>query len=263
MPLPEYKNALVRDPSPRYSKFYADRGIEISEPLAHRQHEEYTQALRDAGLHVATLPAHPELHDCVFIEDTAIVWNRCALITRMTPLRQGEQREVEQWLTSNGFEIAHLPDAAQLEGGDVMHLEEATYVGLTARTNRAGIYALREFMKPFNRLVHEVPAPRCLHLKSAVTYLGNRTLLISPALIDFDPPSGYSTIKAPAAEARAGNALRIGHTLLYAAGFPETSKRLKKFAHAHDCRLIELEISEFQKGDGAITCSSILCDTGP
>jgi dimethylargininase len=258
MPLPEYRNALVREPSPRYARFYVDRGIEISESLAHRQHEAYTQALRDAGLHVTTLPAHPELHDCVFIEDTAIVWDRSALITCMTPLREGEQREVDQWLASNGFEVAHLPAGARLEGGDVMQLEDATYVGLSERTNAAGVDALREFMRPFNRPVQGVPVPRCLHLKSALTYLGNRTLLISPALIDFDPPDGYSTIETPAAEAYGANALRIGQDLLYAAGFPETAKMLYKFADAHGCRLVELQISEYQKGDGAITCSSIL-----
>jgi dimethylargininase len=258
MPLPEYKNALIREPSPKYAAFYAALGIEISEPLAHRQHEVYTQALRAAGLHVTTLPAHSELHDCVFVEDTAIVWERRALITRMMPLREGEQQVVEQWLASNGFEIAHLPTVAQLEGGDVMHLEDATYVGLTKRTNPAGIDALREFMKPCNRPVHSVPVPRCLHLKSAVTYLGNRTLLLSPALLDLDPPDGYSIVETPATEAHAGNTLRIGQTLICAAGFPETAKRLQKLVHAHGCRLVELEISEYQKGDGAITCSSIL-----
>ena len=258
MPLPEYRNALVREPSPRYAQFYAGRGIEISEPLARRQHVEYMRALSDAGLHVIALPAHPELHDCVFIEDTAIVWDGRALITRMTPLREGEQGEVERWLASAGFKIAHLPPCAQLEGGDVMHLEDATCVGLSGRTNAAGVDSLREFMKPCKRCVQAVPVSRCLHLKSAVTYVGNRTLLISPALIDFDPPAGYLAIEIPAAEANAGNALRIGQTLLCAAGFPETAKKLSSFAHANGCRLIELEISEYQKGDGAITCSSIL-----
>jgi dimethylargininase len=258
MPLPEYLNALVRKPSPRYAGFYAARGIEISEPLAHRQHETYAQALRNAGLRVTALQAHHELHDCVFIEDTAIVWHGRALITRMTPLREGEQREVEQWLTSNAFEILHLPAGARLEGGDVMHLEDATYVGLSERTNDAGVDALGEFMKPFGRGVYGVPVPKCLHLKSAVTYLGDRTMLLSPALIDFDLPEGYSKIEAPSAEAYAGNALRIGQTLLCAAGFPVTAEKLRRFAQARGCRLVELEISEYQKGDGAITCSSIL-----
>jgi dimethylargininase len=257
MPLPRSRNALVREPSPRYARFYADRGVAIAEPLALRQHEAYTEALRDAGLLVTTLPAHPELHDCVFVEDTAIVWGGRALITRMTPLREGEQREVEQWLAGHGFAIVHLPAGARLEGGDVMHLEDETWVGLTERTNPAGVDALREFMRPVDRPVHGVPVPRCLHLKSAVTYLGDRTLLVSPALIDLEPPDGYAAIETPASETHAGNALRLGQTLLCAAGFPETAQRLRRFAHAHGCRLVELEITEYQKGDGAITCSSI------
>jgi dimethylargininase len=258
MPLPEYQNALVREPSPRYAAFYALRGIEVHEELAHRQHAAYAQALRDAGLNVTTIPAHPQLHDCVFIEDTAIVWDRRALITRMTPLREGEQREVERWLAGNGFEIAHLPAGARIEGGDVMQLEDATYVGLTERTNAAGVEALREFLSPFGRTVHGVSVSRCLHLKSAMTYLGDRTILISPALIDFESPGGYSRLEVPASEAHAGNALRIGDTILFAAGFPKTAQKLSQFARAHHCKLVELEISEYQKGDGAITCSSIL-----
>jgi dimethylargininase len=258
MPLPEYKNALVREASPQYAAFYAQRGIEIHEALAHRQHAAYTQALRDAGLNVTTIPAHPQLHDCVFIEDTAIVWGRRALITCMTPLREGEQREVEQWLRANGFAISHLPKGARIEGGDVMHLEDATYVGLTERTNAAGVAALREFLAPLGRTVHGVSVPRCLHLKSAMTYLGDRTILISPALIDFEVPEGYSRLAVPASEAHAGNALRIGDVILFAAGFPQTAQKLSQFARAHQCRLVELEISEYQKGDGAITCSSIL-----
>jgi dimethylargininase len=207
---------------------------------------------------VTTIPAHPQLHDCVFIEDTAVVWDRRALITCMTPLREGEQREVERWLAGNGFDIVHLPAGARIEGGDVMHLEDATYVGLTERTNAAGVAALRKFLAPFERTVHGVSVPRCLHLKSAMTYLGDRTILISPALIDFEVPEGYSRLEVPAAEAHAGNALRIGETILFAAGFPQTSKTLSQFARAHQCRLVEVEISEYQKGDGAITCSSIL-----
>ena len=258
MPLPEFTRAIVREPSPRYAGFYTERDIEISETLALRQHKGYSHALQNAGLLVITLPPHPELHDCVFIEDTAIVWDHRALITRMTPLREGEQQEVERWLSSNGFGIAHLPSGARLEGGDVLHLEDTTYVGVADRTNPAGVCALEEFMKPFGRRVHGVPVPRCLHLKSATTYLGDKTLLVSPALIDFNPPHGYAQIEVPSAESHAGNVLRIGQTILCAAGFPETAKRLNGFARTNGCRLIELDISEYQKGDGAITCSSIL-----
>lgn len=255
MPLPEPKFALVREPSPAYGAFYAARGIAVSDPLAHQQHDAYTQALKSTGLAVTSLPAHPTLHDCVFIEDTAILWNRRALITRMTPLREGEQSGVRQWLANAGFEIVTLPEGARIEGGDVMHLEEQTWVGLTERTNAAGVEALQGFM---DRDVRAIEVGRCLHLKSAMTYLGNRTILISPALIDVQIPQDYTRLDTPVDEPHAANVLRIGPRIICAAGFPKTFGLLQRFAAKHHCEVISVEITEFQKGDGAITCSSLL-----
>jgi dimethylargininase len=257
MPLPKPTHALVREPSPRYAGFYAARGIPIDENLAHRQHEAYVHAIEQAGLKVTTLAAHPTLPDCVFIEDTAIVWCKRALITRIASHREGEQQETRNWLASNGFEIIHLPPGARIEGGDVMHLEDQTYVGLTERTNPAGVEALREFLSPARRTVIAVPVTRCLHLKSAMTYLGNQTVLVSSKLIDVDLPRGYARLEVPAPEQHAGNALRLNESLLFAAGFPQTSRLLRGFVDKQGCNLIELEISEYQKGEGAITCSSI------
>lgn len=255
MPLPEPKFALVREPSPAYGAFYAARGIEVSDNLAHQQHDAYTQALKSTGLAVTTLPAHPTLHDCVFIEDTAILWNKRALITRMTPLREGEQAVVRQWLANNGFEIITLPTGACIEGGDVMHLDEQSWVGLTERTNQAGVEALRAFL---DRPVREIEVGRCLHLKSAMTYLGSRTILISPAMIDLQFPQDFTRLDTPVDEPHAGNVLRISNRIICATGFPRTLDLLQRFAARHDCHLISVEITEFQKGDGAITCSSLL-----
>jgi dimethylargininase len=257
MSQPEFQYALVREPSPCYAAFYAARGIQVSSALANLQHDAYSKALNDAGLKLYFLPGHPTLHDCVFIEDTAILWRDRALITRMTPLREGEQAAVKEWLITQGFDIVTLPPDARIEGGDVMHLEDQTWVGLTERTNRAGAEALQNFLAPFNRPVQTIPVNRCLHLKSAMTYLGNQTLLVSPALIDVELPGGYSMVQVPATEAHAANVLRINNTIIAAAGFPETHRLLRSFAQRNDCRMIEVGISEFQKGDGAITCSSL------
>src|ERR1700741_1752277 len=116
-------HALVRQPSPKYAAWYAARGIVISDALARQQHDGYIDALKRAGLEVSVLPPHPQHHDCVFIEDTAIVWHGHALITRMNDVRQGEQPDVESWLKSHGFEIVHPPTDARIEGGDVLHLD--------------------------------------------------------------------------------------------------------------------------------------------
>jgi dimethylargininase len=180
------------------------------------------------------------------------------MITRMNDVRDGEQRDVETWLAANGFDVAHPPPEARIEGGDVLHLDDMTLVGRSARTNDAGIAALRIFMRPFRHDVKEVPVPRCLHLKSAMTCLGEQTILISRALIDVELPAGYQRIDVDPSEPEAGNVLRINDCLMQAAGFPATSRILQRFASRHSLQLIQLDISEARKGDGALTCQSIL-----
>ncbi|HVT89907.1 MAG TPA: arginine deiminase family protein [Tepidisphaeraceae bacterium] len=249
-------HALVREPSPKFSAFYAARGISISDSLARAQHQAYVAALRQVGLAVSVLPPHPIHHDCVFIEDTAIVWQGRALITNMNDVRNGEQRDVENWLADD-FEIAHAPAGAKIEGGDVLHLDKLTLVGRSSRTNDAGIEALAEFMKPLGHLVQAIDVKRCLHLKSGVAYLGNRTLLVAPELIDLSIP-GYAQINVPPAESIAANALRINDHVLHAAGFNAVAKLIEKFAAANGLKLIGLEMSELQKADGALTCQSLL-----
>lgn len=249
--------ALVRKPSPKYGAFYVPKGIQVDQQLTQRQHEAYVAALTRAGAAVTAIPPHLEHHDCVFIEDTAIVWHGRALITRMNDVREGEQRDIEAWLTGK-FEITHLPAGARLEGGDVLHLEDVTLVGRSARTNDAGIEALRTFMEPLGHPVQAIPVTRCLHLKSAITYLGNQTVLISPQLLDFTVPSGYSAIEVASSEPHAGNALRVNDLLLCAASFSKTNATLLSFCQEHNIEQVMLDISETQKGDGALTCQSIL-----
>src|SRR4029079_17580695 len=105
--------------------------IAISDALALQQHGAYTDALKIAGLDVEALPPHPEHHDSVFIADTAIIWEKHGLMTRMNDVREGEQRDVESWLKSNGFETVHAPPGVRIEGGDVLHLDALHLVGRT------------------------------------------------------------------------------------------------------------------------------------
>lgn len=249
--------ALVRRPALKYAGYYAPRGISISDDLTSRQHDAYIKALLSAGVTVSTLPPHPEHHDSVFIEDTAIVYEGRALITRMNDVRQGEQADVEAWLAGR-FEIVHPPEDARIEGGDVLHLEDVTLVGQSERTNEAGVEALRRFMEPFNHPVQAIPITKCLHLKSAITYLGNRTVLATSQWLDAEIPGNYRRIETDLAEPNAANALRVNNSLLLSAAFPQTAARVRQFAVSHNLQIIQLDISETQKGDGALTCQSIL-----
>jgi len=250
--------ALVRRVAKTYASYYQERGISISPELAESQFNAYISALESAGLQVQMVDADWHYPDCVFIEDPAIVYTSRVLMARMTVHREGEQPPVEaklrQW-----HEIVKLPPGAQLEGGDVLHVDETTYVGLSRRTNRAGAEALREFLNPFGRRVIPVPATEWMHLKTAVTYLGNGTLVAAP---DFKKALRYFEVEdiilTDRAEINAANCLRIRDHLLIPAKYPITEKRLKSFAENHGVKIVPLDISEFEKGEGSLTCLSII-----
>jgi dimethylargininase len=255
--LPTPTRALVRPFPATYAPSYRTRGIEILAARAAQQHHAYARAFERAGLRVETLPTDEAFYDCVFVEDTAVVWGRAVLIGALgTPDRQGEQRAVAEWFTRT-HSVIDLPPDARLEGGDVMHTDEVTYVGLSTRTNTAGAAALKDFMTSMGRSVVTVPVTNALHLKTAATYLGNGTVIAADGCIDLDRFKDLTVIRTPAGEAGAANCLRIGDTLLLPAGYPASERAVKVFAAAHQLRVEALDISEFEKGGGSLSCLSL------
>jgi dimethylargininase len=252
----ELTTALMRRVPDSYAPFYRARGVSIDNELARAQHAAYADALRRAGVTVHLLDGDEAWPDCVFIEDPAVVVPPRALIGRLTEHREGEPPPVEAALR-RWHQTLTLPADARLEGGDVLHVEDTTYVGLTARTNERGVDALREFLAPEGRRVVAVPVDRYLHLKTAATYLGNGTLVAVP---DFavDAFGVDEVIQVDAGEPVASNCLRVNGDLLVVAGNPRTEIRLRAFGERHGVRVVPLEISEFQKGEGSLTCLSII-----
>lgn len=251
------QRALVRGPSPAYAPTYANRRVAIDQALAERQHKAYVAALRGCGLEVEALAPDAARFDSVFIEDTAVVWGDRALLTRMTPAREGEQGAVADALRDT-HEIVRLPEGALLEGGDVLHAEGVTFVGLSSRTNEAGADAVAALVGGDGRQVVRVPVERCLHLKTGATWLGDGTILAAPSLIDMDAFREFEIIEVEKRERGAANAIRLEGAVLMAAGRPRAQARVKAFCSRGGLELRALEISEFEKGDGSLTCMSIL-----
>ena len=251
-----FTDALKRRFPASYVPFYRERGVTISGELAAAQHQAYGDALRAAGLRVHVLEGDEAFPDCVFLEDPAVVCPPGALLGRLAPHREGEQAPVRTALERR-FRIHELPAGARLEGGDVLHAGDATYVGLSERTNQAGAAALAEFLRPAGRAVRPVPVRGYLHLKTAATWLGSGTLV---AAADFDASAiqAERVIAADPREPGAANCLRLMDRLLVPAGHPRTEPRLRAFAGEHGVKLVVLDISEFEKADGSITCLSIL-----
>src|SRR5713226_4346009 len=224
---------------------------------AQEQHHAYEKLLEKLGASVLSLPAEPALPDSMFVEDPAIVLDELAVILPLgTDSRRPEAASLAKALSSfRKLEVVSLPGT--LEGGDVLRIGRKLFVGLTKRSNAEGIRQLAAILAPYPYKVIVVPATGCLHLKSAVTCLGRNTLLANRAWFDTAPFAEYGCIDVDPAEPHAANALALGGTIIFPASFPRTRARIE----AHGFRVIPLDISELQKAESGLTCSSLLFET--
>jgi dimethylargininase len=224
---------------------------------AQAQHRAYEQLLETLGVRVISLAAEPSLPDSMFVEDPAIVLEELAVILPLgTKSRQPEAESLAKALAPFR-KLAHITAPGTIEGGDVLRLDRTLYVGLTTRTNAEGIGQLAAIVAPYNYRVVAVPVTGCLHLKSAVTHLGQNTLLANRAWFDTTPYLGCNWIDLDPTEAHAANALAVGNTVIFPASFPRTREKIE----AANFHVTTLDISELQKAESGLTCSSLLFET--
>lgn len=248
--------ALTRDVSPTFDRCEIATlprpPIDVAE--ARREHSEYKQALLQLGCHVISLPASSDLPDSVFVEDTAVVLDEFAVMARPgVASRLGETKSVREFLTP--YRKTHvIEEPGTLEGGDVLRIGKSLFVGLSSRTNEAGIAQLTALVNGSGYKVTTVPIRGGLHLKSAVTRVGERQILVNPDWVDPSQFGHIEMIEVDPSEPRAANALRIGEYVLYPAHYRKTIGALK----ARGLKVRPLNLSEFLKADGGVSCASIL-----
>jgi dimethylargininase len=221
---------------------------------ASAQHAAYVSLLRSLGLEVVELPADPALPDCCFVEDVAVVLDEVALLAMPgVASRRGEIPAVAEAL-ARFRPIATTALPATLEGGDVLRIGRALYVGRSARTNAKGIARLAAVAEPAGYRVVEVNVTGCLHLKSAVTALDHGRILANPAWIDIGPFRGMDVLEVAPEEPGAANVLRVEGLVIAHPGFPRTLDRIAAKGYA----IRPLDVSEFLKAEAALTCKSLL-----
>lgn len=221
---------------------------------AQSQHRDYCRALAAAGCSVVQLPAEPDMPDAVFVEDTAIVVDELAVMTR-TGAASRRQEGVTVAPVLSGFRTLHHIEApGTLDGGDVLRIGRRVFVGQAARSNRDALAQLRALLAPHGYTVQGVETRGCLHLKSAVTAVAPGTVLLQPEWVDADVFSDYRAIPVDPDEPHAANALRVGEQVIHPECFPRTRARLE----AAGVRVLAVDISELQKAEGAVTCCSIV-----
>lgn len=223
------------------------------------QHQAYEQVLEKFGAIVISLPPEPALADSMFVEDPAMVLDELALIFPLgTESRRAEAASLAK-LLSRFRELKYVQLPGTSEGGDILRVERRLFAGLSKRTNEDGIRQLQSIVAEYGYTVTAVPVSGCLHLKSAVTFLGRNTLLANRKWFDASCMPGFDWIDVPSEEPHAANALAFGDTIILPASFPLTRMRIE----ARGFTVLPLDISELQKAESGLTCSSLLFDVKP
>lgn len=252
--------ALTRAPGPALAHCaltYLPR-TPIDLDRAREQHQVYVTCLEALGVRVLILPAEPERPDAVFVEDTVVVLDELAVMAR--PGAESRRPEVASVAAALAAyrPRAYIAAPGTLDGGDVVRVGRALYVGQSTRTNTAGTQQLRELVAPVGYEVRSVAVRGCLHLKSACTYVGGHTVLVSRAHVDVRPLEGLHLLDVPALEPLGGNAVLFGETIVMAEGSPETAELLRRCGR----EVRTVDISEFHKAEGGVSCLSVVIPLG-
>lgn len=224
----------------------------LSRALA--QHDAYIAALAQCGLDVTVLAADACYPDATFIEDTAVLTRRLAVITNPgTESRNGEKHAARDAVKPFYDKVEKIETPGTLEGGDVMAVNGHFFIGLTARTNAPGARRLISILEKNGYTGSTVSLKSFLHLKTGVAWIGGRDILAAGELIDNPAFRDFNIIPVSPEETYAANCIRVNNRVLIPAGFIHIQKEMA--GRGYD--LIEVEMSEFQKMDGGLSCLSL------
>ena len=253
-----FSNVIVKKPC-KAIEFGITSAPELGKPdyeLAAKQHEKYIEALKLCGVAVTVLEADEDFPDSCFVEDTAVITRKCAIVSN--PGAPSRNKEVEQMIpTLRSFfpddRIEYIRPPGTLEGGDVMMVGDHFYVGLSARTNAEGIRQFIEILERYGLSGSEVALEKALHLKTGVNYIENNNMLVAGEFIDKADFAGYNKIVIPEDEAYAANCIWVNDKVIVPAGYPAVEKAVRGAGY----EILLVDTSEYKKVDGGLSCLSL------
>jgi dimethylargininase len=253
-----FSRAIVRPPGPNFAEGLSSSGLVAPEfALALEQHRAYLDALAAAGLALTELRADPWHPDAPFVEDTAIVTARGAVITRPgAPSRRGEIDTIAAALAGAYDALLRIEAPGTLDGGDICQVEDRFLIGVSHRTNPEGARQLERHLSSlgYSAAILDVRHhPELLHLKSGLSYLGDGLALSTRALAGHEALASCRVLAADPDEAYGANAIRVNDVVLLPAGHP----KLQDLIERAGLRVVALEMSEFRKMDGGLSCLSL------
>ena len=253
-----FTRAIVRPPAANFADGLtsADLGApDLCKALD--QHARYCAALERCGLQLTALPPDENFPDATFVEDTAIVTADFAVLTRPgAPARAGEVAQIEAAIDRFFSRVHAIAAPGSLDGGDVCQADGHFFIGLSERTNASGAQQLAALLQRegYTSTIIDIRDIRgILHLKSGITYLGDRRIVAIEALAAHEGLEGFDVVRVARGEGYGANLLRLNDHVVIAAGFSQLQRQLSDLNYA----TIALDMSEFRKMDGALTCLSL------
>ena len=250
-----FTKAIVKTPGRSIVKAItsADLGIPDYKNALH-QHQRYIDALNSCGVEVIILDADENYPDSCFLEDTALITPKCCIITNPgAESRKGEISAIDLELNVRFSEIERIYPPGTVEAGDVMMVGNQFFIGLSQRTNHKGAEQLKNILEEYGHVVFMVDMKEVLHLKTGLSYLENNNLLVAGEFIDHPLFAEFNKIIVSEAEAYAANCIWVNGTVIVPQGFPGTRKKIEDLGYY----TISVDVSEFQKIDGGLSCLSL------
>ena len=218
------------------------------------QHADYIDALKECGLQVTVLPADEEFPDSTFVEDAALLTRRCAILTNPgAPTRNQETRSILPAIRKFYTELEVIEAPGTIEGGDIMMVGDHFYIGLSERTNEAGAEQMITILNRYGLRGSVVELNEVLHLKTGLGYLENNNLLACGEFPGKPEFRQFNILQVDPDEAYAANSVWVNDTVLVPMGFPGTRDLIASAGY----RIREVDVSEFQKLDGGLSCLSL------
>jgi dimethylargininase len=250
-----FKNAIVRTPCFNMIHGLTEAGLGKPDyDLALIQHAQYIAALKQCGLDVLVMEADEMYPDSTFVEDTALLTPACAIITRPgAQSRRGETASIANVLKNYYRTIETIQPPGTVDAGDIMMVGNHFYIGLSGRTDPSGAQQLIRLLQRHHLTASTVTVPQALHLKAGAAYLENNHVVLTEEFGNLPEFSRYTQIRVKPEEGYAANCVWINGTVLVASGFPETLNAIKAAGY----KTISLDMSEFQKLDGGLSCLSL------
>lgn len=251
----KFEKAVVRRPCRRISAGIS--GADLGKPdyrKAVLQHESYVRSLEACGVQVTVLEADDRFPDSTFVEDTAVLTERCAVICRPgASSRKGEEEAIASCLENFYKKLEFIESPGSLEGGDVMRVKDHFYVGLSGRTNESGARQLIYFLEKYGYTGSTITLRKALHLKTGLSYIENDHLLTAGEFIGHPSFKHLHVITVEEEEQYAANSIWVNNRVLVPAGFEKTRLAIERAGY----QTVKIDVSEFRKLDGGLSCLSL------